>query len=131
MFILPMPPTEQWSAVPPRRFWSERPPVKLRRTLREMLTELDAMIALVEANKQRTPAMPAQVTHLSGVLRAAKEALAQVPNVSAKVLTAANELKSSVGKVEALADEMKSNTVELNDIINTLTNGGPPIAVGE
>lgn len=75
--------------------------------------------------------MPVQITGLSEVLRGAKEALAQVPAVTAKVAAEAKELVAAVADVDALANEMKAHTAEVRAVMGGITNGGPPLDPGK
>lgn len=90
-------------------------------------------IAVYDTNREiRAKRMSAQnITGLADVIRQAKAALAGVPAVADDMKNTTASVLSKVKQVQALVGELKSAEAELDGVLQSGANGGPPLETSQ
>lgn len=71
------------------------------------------------------------ISGLADVIRQAKSALAGIPSVAADVKNTTASVLSKVKQVQALVGDLKSAEAELDGVLQSGANGGPPLEASQ
>lgn len=101
-------------------------PIPLKRTMGEMIADLEARQQRLEQQQQRTP-MPAQIVSLADALKGAQDALPRAVAAAHKLTANVIDLVDAVGQVETLSAQVAMHTAGVRALLGGISNGGPPL----